>query len=182
MPVIDKSLDDILAGADSCEVVLRKRRQSEHDSFVEDIRTILEKECETLAREAERKYEAESKHDDDDDDDDAAPARGGGRDEAKHCESKEASREDSDDDAGDADDASSGWSDEDSDEAGDVEISATSGISANLLALLGQSAAPKAEAKGEPRPSKLKDGIFQKTWVPPRTSGLGNSASLLTGV
>ena len=176
MPVIDKSLDDILAGADSCEVVLRKRRQSEHDSFVEDIRTIIEKECETLAREAERKYEAESKHDDDDDDDDAAPARGGGHDEAKHCESKEASREDSDDDA------SSGWSDEDSDEAGDVEISATSGISANLLALLGQSAAPKAEAKGEPRPSKLKDGIFQKTWVPPRTSGLGNSASLLTGV
>ena len=61
-------------------------------------------------------------------------------------------------------------------------------MSANLLALLGKSAPGGAEAAlkpaSQPKPSQLKDGIFQTkvgTWVPPTTSGLGNSVNLLAG-
>ena len=201
MPVLDKSIEEIIKGASDCEVVLRKRRQSENDSFVEDIRSILEKEHASLAREADSKDEA----DEADSDVEAAPAAA---DEAKSVrwldEAKDEAKDGDDDSRSDAkslsddakslsddakslsddDDDASAWSDDGDFDDGGGGIAATSGISANLLALLG-GAAPKAAAApaAEPRRSQLQAGIFRAagTWTPPARSGLDNSVNLLSG-
>ena len=191
MPVLDKSIEEIIKDASDCEVVLRKRRQSENDSFVEDIRSILEKEHASLAREADSKDEADS-------DVEAAPAAA---DEAKSVrwldEAKDEAEDGDDDSRSDAkslsddaksisddDDDASAWSDDGDFDDGGGGIAATSGISANLLALLG-GAAPKAAAApaAEPRRSQLQAGIFRAagTWTPPARSGLDNSVNLLSG-
>ena len=202
MPVLDKSIEEIIKDASDCEVVLRKRRQSENDSFVEDIRSILEKEHASLAREADSKDEA----DEADSDVEAAPAAA---DEAKSVrwldEAKDEAKDGDDDDSrsdakslsddakslsddakslSDDDDDASAWSDDGDFDDGGGGIAATSGISANLLALLG-GAAPKAAAApaAEPRRSQLQAGIFRAagTWTPPARSGLDNSVNLLSG-
>ena len=194
MPVLDKSIEEIIKGASDCEVVLRKRRQSENDSFVEDIRSILEKEHASLAREADSKDEA----DEADSDVEAAPAAADEAKSVRWLDEAKAEAEDGDDDSrsdakslsddakslSDDDDDASAWSDDGDFDDGGGGIAATSGISANLLALLG-GAAPKAAAApaAEPRRSQLQAGIFRAagTWTPPARSGLDNSVNLLSG-
>ena len=203
MPVLDKSIEEIIKGASDCEVVLRKRRQSENDSFVEDIRSILEKEHASLAREADSKDEADEANskdeaDEADSDVEAAPAAADEAKSVRWLDEAKAEAEDGDDDSrsdakslsddakslSDDDDDASAWSDDGDFDDGGGGIAATSGISANLLALLG-GAAPKAAAApaAEPRRSQLQAGIFRAagTWTPPARSGLDNSVNLLSG-